>query len=372
MTFDDMLAQFVARGASDIHLHVGLKPLARINGKLIPLSDTMLTPQVTEALLDVMCNERQKMIFAEANQVDFAYSVPNLARFRVNLFRQRNSVSAVLRVINSDEKDLEAVNLSENIINHFRDAKKGLVLITGPTGSGKSTTLARIIDEINKEHERMIITIEDPIEFLHKSKNSAIVQREVGVDANSFSEALVAAMRQDPDVIMIGEIRDYATAAAAISAAQTGHLVFSTLHTLDTVRAVNRVIDLHPPSERAIARLLFAESLVGIVSQRLLRKSDGRGRVAALEILLGTLRVKDLIQEPDRASEMYEAMKDASLDGMQLFDDALAKLYKEKQIDYQTGLAAATSKQTFEMAITQIDEMAQVEASNLMNPMYKS
>jgi len=170
-------------------------------------------------------------------------------------------------------------------------------------------------------------------------------------------------MRQDPDVIMIGEIRDYATAAAAISAAQTGHLVFSTLHTLDTVRAVNRVIDLHPPSERAIARLLFAESLVGIVSQRLLRKADGKGRVAALEILLGTLRIKDLIQEPERGSEMYEAMKDASLDGMQLFDDALAKLYKDKHIDYQTGLAAATSKQTYEMAITQIDEMAQVEAT---------
>ena len=229
------------------------------------------------------------------------------------------------------------------------------MLVTGPTGSGKSTTLARVIDEINDAHAKMIITVEDPIEFLHKAKQSVIVQREIGADAPSFSEALIAAMRQDPEVILIGEIRDYATAAAALSAAQTGHLVFSTLHTIDTVRTVNRVIELFPPHERDTARMLFAESLVGIVSQRLLPRAGGKGRVAALEIMKGNLRIKDLIKDESRSHELYDALKDSRLDGMQIFDDHLAELYKTDIIDYETGLSAATSMQAFKMAATQID-----------------
>ena len=355
MTFHDMLAQFVSMGASDVHLHAGLYPLARISGRLTPVSETRLSPKVTEALVDIMCTERQKAIFAEKHQVDFAYGVPNLSRFRVNLFRQRGSVSAVLRVVNSDEEQLEVVNLSKDIIDYFRDKEKGLVLVTGPTGSGKSTTLARIIDEINKVHSKMLITVEDPIEYIHRSKNSAIVQREIGVDADNFSEALIAAMRQDPDVIMIGEIRDYATVEAAVSAAQTGHLVFSTLHTIDTVRTVNRILDLYPPHERDTARILFAESLIGIVSQRLLPRASGEGRIAAMEILKGTLRVKDLIRDEKRTNEIYEAIKDSRTDGMMLFDDSLAKLYEEDIIDYRTGFEAATSQQAFKIKATQID-----------------
>ncbi len=352
---NDLLTGFVKRGASDVHLHAGLQPMIRINGALVTVSDKKLQPQFTQSLVDLICDEKARGTLELKNQVDLAYSVPGLARFRVNIFKQRGSYSAVLRVINADSSILKIVNLSDETIQYFRDQEKGLVLVTGPTGSGKSTTLARIIDEINQTHPKMIITIEDPIEFLHSSKKSAIVQREIGADAPSFSEALVAAMRQDPEVIMIGEIRDYATASAALSAAQTGHLVFSTMHTIDTVRTVNRMIELFPPHERATTRLLFAESLVGVVSQRLLPKKGGKGRVAATEILKGTLRVKDLIQDEDRTNEIYEAIKDSRLDGMQTFDDHIAFLYANDVIDYFTGMSAATSSQSFKMAATQID-----------------
>lgn len=330
--------------------------MARVNGGLNPILETSLSPKVTASLVDLMCDERQKAAFEAKHQVDLAYSVPGLARFRVNLFRQRGSVSAVLRVINSNEEALQVVNLPEDTISYFRDQEKGLVLVTGPTGSGKSTTLARIVHEINVTHSRMIVTVEDPIEYLHKSRRSVVVQRELGVDAPSFSEALVAAMRQDPDVILIGEIRDHATAAAALSAAQTGHLVFSTLHTQDSVRTINRMIELFPPHERDTARVLFAEALVGIVSQRLLPRALGRGRVAATEILKGTLRVKDLIRDPERTPELYDVLKEARLDGMRSFDDHLSELYSEGVIDYQVGYSAATSSQAFRMAATQIEE----------------
>ena len=352
---NELLAKLVKKGASDIHLHAGLKPLIRVNGKLEPVSETKLKPEFTQGIVDLVCDNVTKLTLEAKNQVDLAYSVPGLARFRVNIFKQRGSYSAVLRVISSDAEVLKVVNLPMETIDYFKDMEKGLVLVTGPTGSGKSTTLARIIDEINKTHSKFIVTIEDPIEFLHTSKKSAIVQREIGSDAPSFSESLVAAMRQDPDVIMIGEIRDHATAAAALSAAQTGHLVFSTLHTIDTVRTVNRMIELFPPYERGTARLLFAESLVGIVSQRLLPTVGGQDRIAALDILKGTLRIKDLIKDEARTNELYDAIRDSRLDGMQTFDDNIAELYASGLIDYVTGMNAATSQQSFRMAATQID-----------------
>ena len=364
MHFNDLLQRIVERGASDVHLHVGLPAMSRINGKLNPVTESKITPRVTEALLDLMCDACQRAVFDEKHQVDLAYSVSGLGRFRVNLFRQRGSVSAVLRVINSDETSLQVVDLPSDIIDYFRDQEKGLVLVTGPTGSGKSTTLARIVDEINAVHSRMIVTVEDPIEYLHRSKRSIVVQRELGVDAPSFSEALTAAMRQDPDVIMIGEIRDHATAAAALSAAQTGHLVFSTLHTQDSVRTINRMIELFPPHERDTARVLFAESLVGIVSQRLLPRL-GSGRVAATEILKGTLRVKDLVRDEDRTPELYDVLREARLDGMRSFDDHLAELYDQGVIDYDTGYHAATSSQAFKMAATQVDVTRETQTDSV-------
>ena len=360
MRFNDLLKQAVDAGASDVHLHVPLPVMMRVSGRLKPMNDVGLTPRATEALLDLMCNEQQRAQFDAKQQVDLAYSVPGLGRFRVNLFRQRGSVSAVLRIINSDEKALQVVNLPQDTIDYFKNQEKGLVLVTGPTGSGKSTTLARILDEINSTHAKMIVTVEDPIEYLHRAKRSIVVQRELGMDAPSFSESLVAAMRQDPDVIMIGEIRDHATAAAALSAAQTGHLVFSTLHTQDSVRTINRMIELFPPHERETARILFAESMVGIVSQRLLPRVGG-GRVAATEILKGTLRVKDLIRDEERTPELYDVLKEARLDGMQSFDDHLAELYAQGIIDYETGYTAATSSQAFKMAATQVEVMRQTQ-----------
>jgi twitching motility protein PilT len=367
MKFHEMLASFVAGGASDIHLHAGLKPMIRVNGRLIPVGETKLSPRATDGLVEIMCNERQRATFAELNQVDLAYAVQGIGRFRVNLFRQQGSVSAVLRVINSSAEDLKVVSLPREILEYFRDQEKGLVLVTGPTGSGKSTTLARIIDEINKAHNKMIITVEDPVEFLHTPDQSVVVQREIGQDAPSFAQALVAAMRQDPEVILIGEIRDYETAAAAISAAQTGHLVFSTLHTLDTVRTVNRVLELFPPHERETARILFAESLVGIVSQRLLPRKP-KGRVAAMEIMKGTLRIKDLVKDEERSNELYDALRDSKLDGMQLFDDHLAELYAQDLIEYETGLHSATSAQSFKMAVTQIDLQRKALAQASQSP----
>ncbi len=364
MHFNDLLQQIVERGASDVHLHAGLPAMARVSGKLIPVTEARITPKFTDALVDLMCDERHKATFEAKQQVDLAYAVNGLGRFRVNIFRQRGSVSAVLRVVNSDEASLQVVNLPQETIDYFKDQEKGLVLVTGPTGSGKSTTLARIVHEINTAHSRMIVTVEDPIEYLHRSANSIVVQRELGVDAPSFSEALVAAMRQDPDVILIGEIRDHATAAAALSAAQTGHLVFSTLHTQDSVRTINRMMELFPPHERDTARVLFAESLVGIVAQRLLPRANGGGRVAATEILKGTLRVKDLVRDPERTPELYDVLQEATLDGMRAFDAHLAELYGEGVIDYATGYNAATSAQAFKMAATQIDVTRRLVAAD--------
>ncbi len=353
MEIDDLLTKFVEKGVSDIHLHTDMPPMGRSSGKLLAASKAKLTAEQLDKLIDIMCNEDQKKLFREERQVDVAYSIPGLARFRVNLFMQQGALSAVLRVINSDESQLAVVNLSDKIIELLKNQEKGLILVTGPTGSGKSTTMARVLDEINKVHQKMIVTVEDPIEYVHTPKKSVIVQRELGKDVMSFSKALIAAMRQDPDVIMIGEIRDYATAAAAIEAAQTGHLVLSTLHTLDTVRTVNRVLDLFPPHERETARVLFAESIVAIISQKLLPRSP-KGRIAAMEILLGNLRVRDLIRDSERTHEIYDAIRDSRIYGMQLFDDVLVDLYADGLIDYEVGLMAATSSQSFKMAATQV------------------
>jgi twitching motility protein PilT len=351
MTFDDMLTQCVKSGASDIHLHAGIPPHVRTNGHMKPLMPTPLTAQLMESLVTTMLNDRQRAKFLDKNQVDFAHSIPGVARFRVNMFRQRGSVSLVLRVISNDTSRLASVQLPFNTIAELAVQKRGIILVTGPTGSGKSTTLAAILDHINRTRAEMIVTIEDPIEILHSNHQSIVVQREVGHDAPSFSEALVAAMRQDPDVIMIGEIRDFATAQAAISAAQTGHLVLSTLHTMDTIRTINRILELFPQDERGIARVLFADSIVAVISQRLLPKADGQGRVAAVEIMRGTLYVKDLIKDEDGMSKLKDALQDGKQSGMIPFDDHLTELHREGLIDFNTGYSAATSPHEFRMKV---------------------
>jgi twitching motility protein PilT len=351
MTFDDMLVQCVTSGASDIHLHSGIPPHVRTNGHMKPLMPTPLTAQLMESLVTTLLTEKQRAKFADKNQVDFAHSIPGVARFRVNMFRQRGSVSMVLRVISNDTSRLSSVQLPFDTIADLAKFKRGIVLVTGPTGSGKSTTLAAILDHINRTRAEMIVTIEDPIEMLHSNHQSIVVQREIGQDAPSFSEALVAAMRQDPDVIMIGEIRDFATAQAAISAAQTGHLVLSTLHTMDTIRTINRILELFPQEERGIARVLFADSIVAVISQRLLPKADGNGRVAAVEIMRGTLYVKDLIKDEDGMDKLKDALMDGRQNGMIPFDDHLTELHQAGLIDFNTGYSAATSPHEFKMKV---------------------
>ncbi len=354
MHIDDLLKRFVEQDASDIHLHANMPPAGRKSKKLIPVGQAKLSPEYLESLIDILCNEEQKEIFAEKQQLDLAYVIPDYARFRVNMFRQQGSVSAVFRVINADESQLAVVNIEDSLIEYLCNQEKGLILVTGPTGSGKSTTMSRVIDEINKATNKMIVTVEDPIEYVHTPKQSIIVQRELGKDVQTFSEALVGAMRQDPDVIMIGEIRDYHTAAAALEAAQTGHLVISTMHTIDTVRTVTRMMDLFPPHEQVVARTLFAESLVAVLSQMLLPKAGG-GRIAAVEVLKGTLRVRDLVKDAEKTHNLYDAIRDAKADGMILFDDLLAQYYAKGLIEYDVGLRHATSQQSFVMAATQSD-----------------
>ena len=365
MTFDELLTACVKRGASDIHLHAGMPPYARINGHVTPLGSTPLSPKTTLGFVDHITDERTRPIFDAKGQVDMAYSVTGVARFRCSVFRQRGSASIVLRVLSSDTGDFSKVNLPARIMQFLTMQSRGIVLVTGPTGSGKSTTLGAIIDRINSERSETIITIEDPIETLHRNKKSILLQREIGSDAPSFAEALVAAMRQDPDIIMIGEIRDYATASAAISAAQTGHLVLSTLHTLDTVRTVNRILELFPPGERETARTLFSDSLVAIISQRLLPTVDGRNRVAALEILKGTQRVKEHIKYPERSHLLTDAIRDGREDGMQSFDDHLAQLYSDGHISMEVGLSAATSMHEFKMKALSIDQERLMAATTL-------
>lgn len=350
-----MLKAMVQARASDIHLQAGAPPTVRIDGKLRPFGQKPLSPKEVEALIRSMLTSEQIEEVEYRRELDFAYTIPGFARFRCNLLHQRGSLGLVMRVISEAIPSFEALGLPREVMVNLSERERGLVLITGPTGSGKSTTLAAMLDYINHQFPKNIITIEDPIEFLHRHKRGLVVQREVGVDTESFLQGIKYAMRQDPDVILIGEMRDRETVEAAIMAAQTGHLVFSTLHTLDAVRTINRVLDLFPPHEREVARILFAESLVGIVSQRLLPKVGG-GRVCAMEVLKASLRVRDLIKDPDKTQQIYEAMRDAKLDGMQTFDDHLAELYQHDLIDHETALLNATSRQYFKVLALQIDE----------------
>jgi len=284
--------------------------------------------------------------------MDFAYTIPGVARFRCNLLRQRGSFGLVMRVVSEVIPSFEALGLPREVMESLAAKERGLILVTGPTGSGKSTTLAALIDHINLHYAKNIITIEDPIEFLHKHKKSLVVQREVGLDTDSFYTGLKYALRQDPDVIMVGEMRDRETVEAALMAAQTGHLVLSTLHTLDAWRTINRIIDFFPLHEHRQVRVLLAESLLGILSQRLLPKADGQGRVLALEILIATPYVRELLKDEEKMPQIKEAMMEGSLYGMRTFDQHLVELYTEGLISLEDALSAATSPHEFRLLLT--------------------
>src|SRR5881398_246264 len=295
-SIDDLLEQMVALNASDLHLTVGAHPAVRVRGRLEPLQDVApLTPDTTQQLLyRILSTEQQKQL--EINrQIDLAHSIPGLARFRVNVYWQREALGAAFRLIPTEIKTLEELGIPTSL-HAFTDKPRGLVLVTGPTGSGKSTTLAALIDEINRKRAEHILTIEDPIEFVHRHKRCVVNQREIGVDATDFANALRAALRQDPDVILLGEMRDLETISTALTAAETGHLVFATLHTQDAPQSVNRIIDVFPSHQQQQVRVQLASSLQAVVTQQLLPTKAGKGRTIAVEVLIATPAIRNLIR----------------------------------------------------------------------------
>src|SRR3989442_1056095 len=339
---DDLLKMACGHKASDLHLKVGNYPYVRIDGELVPLIETKrLTAEDTLGIALGMMTNRQKQKFKENAELDIAYGVAGLGRFRCNFFQQRGSIAIALRVIPTHIYTLEELKLPK-VLERICQETRGLVLVTGTTGSGKSTTLAALIDQINSNQTEHIITIEDPIEFLHRDKKSFVSQREVDVDTKNFGEALRSALRQDPDVILVGEMRDLETIHTALVAAETGHLVLSTLHTLDATETIHRIIAVFPPHQQKQIRLQLASVLKAVVSMRLIRKADGRGRVPAVEVLISTEFILDCIINQDKTRMIRDAIAaGTSQYGMQTFDQSIYNLYRDKLITYDEALKQA-------------------------------
>jgi twitching motility protein PilT len=349
--FNSWLETLVNGHGSDLHVKVGSAPLIRLPQGLERIERDPLSPIEMQAIADAIVPEDRKEVFHERGEVDFAYSVTNVGRFRANVFRQRGSVSMVLRKLRFGGPSFEEVGLPD-ALRTIADEHRGLILVTGPTGSGKTTTLAAMIDYINKTKPVHIVTIEDPIEVLHKDAMASINQREVGNDTSDFLSALRAALRQDPDVILIGEMRDTETVRAAIAAAETGHLVMSTLHTQDATETVNRVIDFFPPYQQKQVRLALAGTLRGIVCQRLVPTIDG-GRTPALEILINNGRVAERIADPDKTHELKDVVAEGGYYGMVTFDQWLLKLIQDGKVAVDDAMKAVSSRHDFELAMHQ-------------------
>jgi twitching motility protein PilT len=350
---EQALRRLVQEEGSDLHLKVPARPMIRRHGQLEPLEDLEpLSGEVMEELVLQMLTDEAKLAeFHSDNEVDFSYAIPGLARFRVNAFRQRGSVSIVCRAIPIEIKTVEELMLPP-VISELADEERGIILLTGTTGSGKSTTLAAIIDHINTTMSKHIVTIEDPVEFLHRDKTSIINQREVGEDTASFKRALRRVLRQDPDVILVGEMRDEETVRTALSAAETGHLVLSTLHTIDAPETVNRIIDFFPQAEQRQARAMLAGTLKGVISQRLVPTPDGQGRVATCEVLRMTGRVRDMILNEEETGKLPEVIAEGSYYGMQTFDQALLAHVQAGRVSMEDALKAATHPHDFKLLVS--------------------
>ncbi|MBI5599305.1 MAG: type IV pilus twitching motility protein PilT [Deltaproteobacteria bacterium] len=352
MDLNAILNLAVKQTASDVHLKAGLPPILRIYGRLMPVKNhPRLTPDdVAQCALRLM-NDSQKETFKKDHQVDIAYSVPGLGRFRVNVFQQRGAMGVVLRVIPMVIKNFDELNLP-GILERLALEQRGLMLVTGITGSGKSTTLAAMMEYINTHRSCNMITIEDPIEFLHKDKRSIINQREINVDAVTFAGALRGALRQDPDVIMVGEMRDMETIEIALTAAETGHLVFSTLHTIDAMETVNRIVSVFPPYQQKQVRIQLSSVIRGIISQRLMPTKDSTGRVPAVEVLVSTGRIKECIEDKEKTKEIPDAIaKGHSTYGMQTFDQSLMELLKKDLISYDEAMRQASNPADFTLKV---------------------
>ena len=347
---EQIIKAAIDRGASDLHIKAGDVFRARIDGKLVPLTKQRLTPEQTRAIaLRLMPNEDDRNRLDKLHEYDCSWGVPGVGRFRVNILRQRSSFMIVMRVIPFDIPTFESLKLP-SVLTTIAAAERGMILVTGITGSGKSSTMAAILNHINQNNQKHVVTLENPIEFLHRDINSSITQREIGVDTDDFRAGLRAALRQDPDVIVIGEMRDVETVDTAMKAAETGHLVIATLPTPDAVTTVSRVLAMFPPEEQEIARLRFAETLQAVVAQRLLPRADGHGRAAAVEVLICTAAARAIIRDAGRAAELYDYIREASEQyGMQTFDQHLMDLVGDEVITYETALAAATKPADFEL-----------------------
>jgi twitching motility protein PilT len=343
-SIDELLEHMVARNASDLHVTVGTPPVIRVRGEIERVDEyEPLSAEATQQLLyRILSSEQQKHLELK-RQLDFSHSIPGLARFRVNVYFQRESIGAAFRLIPAELKTLEELGIPSTL-HQLAEKPRGLVLVTGPTGSGKSTTLAALIDEINRNRSEHILTIEDPIEFLHRHKRCIVNQREIGPDAVSFAEALRAALRQDPDVILVGEMRDLETISTALTAAETGHLVFGTLHTQSAPSTIDRIIDVFPAEQQEQIRIQIASSLQGVVTQALLPTADGMGRVPALEVLLPDDAVRNLIRQ-GKVEQIYSVMQTNTSRGMQTMEQSLADLIQRRVVELEVGLTRSSRPQ---------------------------
>src|SRR5690349_23686583 len=358
---DSALRTMVEREGSDLHVKVGAPPTARLHGQLAPLEGYQpLNSAETEHAFQTIAEPRSLAEFEEAGEADFSYAINGLSRFRVNVFKQRGSISIVCRAIPFEIRSVDELGLPP-VVTKLAEEQRGIILVTGTTGSGKSTTLAAMIDHINRTRTDHIVTLEDPIEYLHPDKNSIVNQREVGSDTESFARAMRRVLRQDPDAILIGEMRDEETVRTALSAAETGHLVLSTVHTLDASETINRIIDFFPPHQQQQARAMIAGTLRGIVSQRLVPTADGKGRVACCEILVMTGRVHDMILDPKLTGQLPEVIAEGAYYGMQTFDQHLLQHLHAGRITMDDAMRVATSPHDFKLMVAAAAKPAETD-----------
>jgi len=349
MTFKEIIQQMLSRSASDLHLRVGLRPTLRVDGKLVPADDQVLMPPDMDKILSQILTEGQLQKFHSKREMDLALSISKMGRFRINLYKQRGTVGIAIRQVNTIIPTFDELNMPE-IIKDIANARHGLIIVTGTTGSGKSTTLAAMIEYINSTRAENILTIEDPIEYIYRDKRSIISQREVGGDTDSFSSALRHAFRQDPDIILIGEIRDAETMGIALTAADTGHLVLTTLHTLNAVETISRIISFFPPHQHQQIRLLLAGTLKAVICQKLLPRCDGPGRVPAVEIMVSTHSIREYIIDQMKTPIISELIEQGTVQyGMQSFDQSLMKLFRSGLISYDDALAHSTNPDDFDL-----------------------
>ncbi|OGS22461.1 MAG: hypothetical protein A2252_01330 [Elusimicrobia bacterium RIFOXYA2_FULL_39_19] len=350
MNINELLKLMVKAGISDIHFKADAPPLIRIYGKLMSSDFENFTSKQIEELADTMLTKEQKEKFNMENELDVSYAVENVSRFRINIYRQRNTMALTLRVVPVKIKTFDELNLPGETLKKLAAQPRGLILVTGVTGAGKTTTMNSILDHINANFSYNIITVEDPIEFYHKDKKSSISQREIGIDTKSFKNALKYVLRQDPDIVVMGEMREYEAISAGITAAETGHLVLSTIHTIDAVQTIDRILDTYPEHQQRQARIQLSNVLRGVVAQRLCTTIDGKGRIPATEVLVGTSLVRKLILE-NKTQELYKAMEQGEYYGMHTFDQYLNKLYTEKKIRLEEALDKATNPEDLQLKL---------------------